>query len=350
MRKWGVNGIFYDFCFMCFLFITHRILLSLHQNLKIIIMEQKNELISQSNILTESRYDFDPIGKRCIYAIIQKVRKDYIEGESSLFNNMHVKLPTASLLQIVDEKHTKQAKEALKRLRKRDIEIEDAQGNWLICGFINWAQYDATKKYWQVEVSSQIMPHLVELASKFTTYSLTVAISLKSKWAQRFYEMCCQYRSKRKFGKTIDQLRQMFMLENRYPLLTDFKRNVIDKAQKELKTAYENKQCDVWFDYMQEGKGTDAHFEFFIHTKEGDAQQKELWEDVRKQFTHIIGVLRSVSMKDKKYIDRVVHAMELDPEKVRPIFDKVVKAQKDFKGAELGKILRWTIETDFGIK
>ena len=82
-------------------------------------MEQKNELISQSNILTESRYDFDPIEKRCIYAIIQKVRKDYIEGESSLFNNMHVKLPTASLLQIVDEKHTKQAKEALKRLRKR---------------------------------------------------------------------------------------------------------------------------------------------------------------------------------------------------------------------------------------
>lgn len=313
-------------------------------------MEQKEGLISQSNILTESRYDFDPIEKRCIYAIIQKVRKDYIDGESSLFNNMHVQLPTASLLQIVDEKHTKQAKEALKRLRKRDIEIEDAQGNWLVCGFINWAQYDATKKYWQVEVSSQIMPHLVELASKFTTYSLTVAISLKSKYSQRFYELCCQYRGYKKFGKTIDQLRQMFMLEEKYPLLTDFKRKVIAIAQKELKEAYENGQCDVWFDYIQTGKGVDAHFEFFIHTKENEVRQKELWENIRKQFNYIVAVLRSVSKKDKKYIDRVIHSLELDPEKVRPIFDKVTKAQKDFKGAELGKILRWTLTTDFGIE
>jgi plasmid replication initiation protein len=34
------------------------------------------------------------------------------------------------------------------------------------------------------------MPFLVELSSQFTTYSLSVAMSLKSKWSQRMYELC----------------------------------------------------------------------------------------------------------------------------------------------------------------
>lgn len=99
-------------------------------------MEENKQLIRQSNVLTESRYDFDPIEKRCIYTIIQKVRKDYVEGQRSLFDNMLVHLQPSALLQIVDAKHTKQAKDALNRLRKRDIEIENDK-MWLICGFIN---------------------------------------------------------------------------------------------------------------------------------------------------------------------------------------------------------------------
>ena len=35
-------------------------------------MEDNTQLIRQSNVLTESRYDFDPIEKRCIYARIMR--------------------------------------------------------------------------------------------------------------------------------------------------------------------------------------------------------------------------------------------------------------------------------------
>ncbi|EPW32988.1 hypothetical protein SAG0068_10375, partial [Streptococcus agalactiae CCUG 44050] len=170
------------------------------------------------------------------------------------------------------------------------------------------------------------------------------------KWAQRFYELCCQYRKIGKFGKTIDQLRQMFMLEEKYPLLTDLKKYVINKAQKELKEAYDNNQCDVWFDYKQTGKGADAHFDFFIKSKESEVKQKELWEDLHKQVRAIVLILRSVFKKDPKYIERVVHDFELEPNKITKVFGKVMEAQKDFKGAELAKILRWTLKTDFGMK
>ena len=85
-----------------------------------------------------------------------------------------------------------------------------------------------------------------------------------------------------KFGKTIDQLRTMFMLEDKYPLLPLFKKRVIEVAQKELKEAYEENQCDLWFDYVQDGRGEKAHFEFFVHTRENQRKQKEAADEVLK--------------------------------------------------------------------
>lgn len=314
-------------------------------------MEENKQLIRQSNVLTESRYDFDPIEKRCIYTIIQKVRKDYVEGQRSLFDNMLVHLQPSALLQIVDAKHTKQAKDALNRLRKRDIEIENDK-MWLICGFINWAKFEKENNVWTVEVSSQIMPYLVELAAKYTEYSLTVAISLKSKWAQRFYELCCQYKNNNNgyFGKTIDQLRQMFMLEDKYPKLPDFKTKVINKAQKELKEAYDKGQCDVWFDYFQKGKGADARFDFIIHTKESDIKQTELWENMKTQTIYIVKVLQLTYKTDPKFVKRVTNELQINPDLLHPMFDKITKLQKDFKGGEFAKLLRWVIKEDFKIQ
>ena len=159
----------------------------------------ENEIIlCQSNMLTESRYSFSRIEKKCIYLVINKVRQDYVEGtmQKDLFDNMRVEINSSDLALIAGEDNTKHAKDALRALRHRDIEMEDEEGNWLNTGFITMAKYTAKTNTFLVEVSSEIMPHLVELARKFTAYNLTVAMTLKGKYSQRFYELCCQYRNR----------------------------------------------------------------------------------------------------------------------------------------------------------
>ena len=175
---------------------------------------------------------------------------------------------------------------------------------------------------------------------------------LKSKWAQRFYELCCQYKNNNNgyFGKTIDQLRQMFMLEDKYKLLTDFKAKVINKAQKELKEAYDKGQCDVWFDYFQKGKGADARFDFIIHTKESDIKQTELWENMKTQTIYIVKVLQLTYKTDPKFVKRVTNELQINPDLLHPMFDKITKLQKDFKGGEFAKLLRWVLKEDFKIQ
>ena len=159
--------------------------------------EKKDVLLRQGNPLTESRYKFSNYEKNAFYVVVKQVRRDYVEREPprTEFENMRVKIPKSALSEIGDEDHTKEARQALRNLRNKTIEFEDEEGNWLYCGFINQAKYIAKEKVYEVEVSRDLMPYLVELSRHYTEYSLLVAISLKSIYSQRFYELCCQYRN-----------------------------------------------------------------------------------------------------------------------------------------------------------
>ena len=314
--------------------------------------EKKDVLLRQGNPLTESRYKFTPTEKNAFLVVIKNVRKNYIEREPprTEFENMRVKIYPKDITLIRDEKHTKEAKQALRNLRNKTIEFEDEEGNWLYCGFINQAKYIAKEQVYEVEVSRDLMPYLVELSRHYTEYSLLVAISLKSIYSQRFYELCCQYRNLGKYGKTVDQLKQMFYLEGKYSQLYLFKQKVLDVAQKELKAAYDENQCDLWFDYVQDGRGEKAHFEFFVHTRENQRKQKEAADEVLKEYRGILTFLRATIKKDPKYIERVSKQLELEIEKVTPIYHKFLELQKDFSGASLAKMARWILKTDYNIK
>lgn len=322
-------------------------------------MEEKKDdvMLRQANPLTESRYEFSPTEKNAFYMVIKQVRKNYVEREPprTEFENMRVDITTKDLALIADEDHTQRARTALRALRDKAIEFEDAEGNWLYCGFINQARWVAKKQVYEVEVSRDLMPYLVQLASQYTEYSLIVAMSLKGKHSQRFYELCSQYKNRGTFGKTVQQLKEMFMLEDKYPLLPLFKQKVINAAQKEIKSFYDQGQCDLWFDYAQEGKGDKAHFTFYVHTKEEEkriAEQKgtPAWDDLFKQKKGIIIMLQSILKNDKKYIVRVSKQLDLQTEDISKIYNKLLKLTTDFKGAELAKLTRWVLSTDYGIK
>ena len=311
--------------------------------------------IAQSNAITESRNDYNRLEKNTLYRIIEEVRKNYIETDErpETYQNLHVIISEKLLSDIAGVHHKEDAKEALINLRHRDITIEKEDGSWFNCGFINWAQYLSGSKSYEVEVSSIIMPYLVDLASRYTVYSLTVAISLKSKWAQRFYELCCQYRNHLEngvpsFHKNINQLRWMFMLENKYRLLADFKRNVIDKAYKELKEAYDNGQCDLWFEYNQSGRGDNADFTFIIHTKDQTQAQQKEFKELREMSYHIYMTLLSIFPKDTKFCEKCWKHLDFYPDRIEPLYGKLERIVKNYpKGKDRAKVTRYMLNEDF---
>ena len=48
-------------------------------------MENKPIMLAQANALTQARYDFNPIEKRCLYQIIREVRRLFIDSRATGF-------------------------------------------------------------------------------------------------------------------------------------------------------------------------------------------------------------------------------------------------------------------------
>lgn len=309
----------------------------------------------QSNILTEARYEVNRIQKNCLYKIIEQVRHDYVETPKKEYTNLHVNLHPSVLEDITDKTHKQDAHDALVAFRKRDVEILREDGSWFNCGFVNWCEYDARENVYKVEVSYRIMPYLVDLARQYTSYSLTVAISLKSVYSQRFYELCCQYRNNIErggipgFHKTQQQLREMFCLEDKYPLNADFNKRVINKAQAELKSMYEAKQCDLYFDVNIKGRGKGMFYDFKIHTREKTTQQQAAFDDIRKKWLYIQRQTSAIFKKDPKFVQRICKELDFNPNLIDPVFDKLQRLEGEYKGSELAKILRYVLKADFSL-
>lgn len=322
-------------------------------------MAKKDVSIIQSNALTESRYDFTKIEKNCIYKIIEKVRQEYTENPYPNtvveFHNLHVTFGNEVIPEIAG-KDTKIGHEALVGLRKRDIEINKPDGGWINVGFINWSEFDPKSEIYTIEVSYKILPYLVELAQQYTSYSLTVAIALKSVYSQRFYELCCQYRNNTEndgcsgFHKTQEQLRQMFCLEDKYKQNQDFNRKVIVKARDELKTLFDAGQCDLWFDYIIKGRGRAQTYDFKIYTREQTEKQKLDLDDLRKKWTYVYGRMTGTFKRDKKFVERIMKFLDYNPNLIDPIINKIKKLDEQFKGDEFARILRWILKEDFDLQ
>lgn len=317
-------------------------------------MEENNQImLAQDNVLTQSKQNFRVIEKRCLYKIIHEVRKQYIDtnrGQKDLFGDMDLEIKPSELAQLGDE--TKDVYNALRSLRKKDIEIED-EDTWVSTSWILQAKHDKKRDMYSVKVSGDIMPYLVELAANFTTYDLTVAISLKSTYSQRFYEFCSQYKNRenKTFFFSVEKLREMLVLEGKYPITYDFQKRVIEVAKKELKEAYDNGQCDLWFEYAVKDteKRKILSYFFFVHTREDEERQLD-YQSVEECIIRITNILNSFFPRDKKFVKRVQTEIRLRPEIAMELAYKLDKKVLDYDRKDIPPIIRFVLNQDYGIK
>lgn len=110
-----------------------------------------------------------------------------------------------------------------------------------------------------------IIPMLVELEKRFTSYEIEQVAQLSSQYAMRLYEFFMRHLDK-KTGKgwldiSLDDLRFRFgLLSHEYSRMGDFKKGVLDFALKQI-----NENTDLTATYTQKKQGrviVGFHFEF----------------------------------------------------------------------------------------
>ena len=307
----------------------------------------KEIVIAQDNRLTSSRYELTLIEKRIFYYIIKEVRSKYNTGQRDLFDDLILNIRVSDLCKEVNqEDNKKETRKALEKFRSRNFTYENIEEDeWMTCGFINYAHIK--KGIAEIQVSHKLMPFLVELSSQYTAYSLHVAMSLKSKWSQRMYELCQKWQGTDGFRISVDELRKSFILEdkyNRYALLNE---RVLQVAKKELKELYDLGQCDVYFEFTEERNGrTVEMLRFKLFRK--NAMNVKTTNDLLLELIPVFQSMYETSSKPKNdvFVKEVILQLQKYPNLIEPLNKRIKEILAEGMKNDTPKYIRYILNED----
>jgi|GEM_PF-3810624 len=161
-----------------------------------------------------------------------------------------------------------------------------------------------------ITLSPHIIPHLLGLKERFTTYRIKDVYQFSSKHSWNLYELLLQYKNLKRRKFDVEELRRKTVGYNVYTRWADFKRRVVDSAVSEI-----NKKSDIETQYSiyKTGKRV-TQIEFFIREK----TQSQFETDLTKQTNN-----DNTQKPKKKYVQK-----HMFPEEVRKELDKILDEYK----------------------
>lgn len=192
-------------------------------------MSPKNKLIVKSNYVVEASYALTTLEQRLILSAIAQVPKGEEVSDDVLYP-----IATEDLVKLGGDKKAshKEFKDAVNRLYERSIVLRNGDESdsfrWIQEKIFNGPSMAFFR------FSKPILPFLSNLKTEFTKYLESDIVGMSSPYAIRVYELMMQYRSIGKREVSLEDLRWMFQLQNKYPVWADLKRWVLNQAEKEI--------------------------------------------------------------------------------------------------------------------
>lgn len=198
-----------------------------------------NKDLIQSYIMTTAKYDFSVYEKRIIYRLVEAMQCE-LEGKKlysglriwkNLYDDRVVLMPISAFLSSDEDENYTRVKKALIGLRNKSFEFDDGQV-WKVIGIIEKPQFDYKKGWVKFEIQPEVYNAILNFSKGFRKYELKAAMEFKSQFSMRFYELLSNQKAPLIYS--IDQLKEMFCVADKYRRTNDFIRYVVEAAKKEL--------------------------------------------------------------------------------------------------------------------
>lgn len=230
--------------------------------------------IWQDNVLTVARYEMTEAEKNILYMVVAQVKPS--DPEDTLYR---VSVNEMAALMGSDRLKAEPYRQATRKLMSRVFETTLPNGDFLQATFISSAQFKKGTDVIEVELSRKVRPFYVDLNKRFTKMQLVSAISLRSAYAKRIYELLCKYKNMpdKTFRMNLIELKTMLGIihpktgKDSYPSWTWFQKNILGVSDKEI-----NGNTDITFTHKpiygnRPGRGrkpvTEVEFEVFYQAK-----------------------------------------------------------------------------------
>ena len=268
-----------------------------------------HEQIRWSNAIVNSPVMYGLIERRTLYFITGEVKHKFTEknlGVPENWKDLYFHLTDEDLGLIGGQKNVPRTYEALSKLGEKflPVSFRNEKGE-LIVGKVHWVDsffYNTETGLYDVRVSPEIMPYLIDISRSFTTFDLGTAMLLRSKYSQKMYELCSQFcgdfrffdRGEQAVGNVfkkrvvpikMEDFRRIFNLDEIrdprtkrvitpaiYTSFREVRSYILEATQMELYELYTANHSNLWFDFQEgprKGRGGKVSSVFiFIYTKE----------------------------------------------------------------------------------
>ena len=217
--------------------------------------------VTQSNKLVEAAHSLTLAEKRLVIAAASTFDPRIPPPRGGRVVTLH-----AHQFADVFNMPAKQAYEALadaaKRLYNRSIRrIEEKRGRKVITDmrWVGYAQYNEGEGTVSLGFTEHVMAYLTLLHTEFTSYRLKHVGQLGSFYSVRMYELLVQFRKAEERSITLERLRDILDLGDKYPRVNSFRQRVLDPALAEI-----NKYTDLRVKMTPKRKGREVigfHFD-----------------------------------------------------------------------------------------
>lgn len=217
------------------------------------ITRYEHQKIMQHYRVTMANHELSAVEMRIMATVILKLKDAQISGfgkevkdVSDLFDKFNrVTIRNADL--VVGDNY-KEVRNALKSLTKRDIELKKDGGTYFF-NLIREAYYSDDRTTIDVDISPHILPNLIEIGKNYTTFGLEFLFKTKSPHSIRWYQIGSHWLNTGVFNITVNEIRELFKVQDKYPKHAIFYRWVIRQPFNEI-----NEKSDITLNVVKTHK------------------------------------------------------------------------------------------------
>lgn len=177
-------------------------------------------------------------------------------------------------------------KKAINKLMKTDIKVESPETQSITrINVCSKAEYKKRDGCIMIKFTDDIMPYLSQVREKFVLYNLKEIANFGSLYTTRLYELIQEFKDTGYMIKSIEQLREIFAVGEKFKAYKDFKRRTFDHACQEINNNY---AMNLGYEEIKEGRKVIAVKFVFKKTR------------IHKVISQKTGIEKNLYIKPKK--------------------------------------------------